>query len=103
MTFDTSRYFFSVDAGADFDDPSIYEFNEYARGGQIMEEDLRVAQLDLKRNLDFGRHTASIKFGAKRIDRKKDSDQDLIVFDGFEDDLTLERLHRSRQERVLFE
>jgi TonB-dependent receptor len=90
MSYDTSDLFFTVDAGDEFHDPANYEFNEYARGGQIMEEDLRVAQIDLKRAMNFGSRTGSIKFGAKRIGREKTSDQDLVVYDGFEDDLTLE-------------
>lgn len=89
MTYDTSDLFFTVDAGPSFHDPAGYEFNEYLRGGQVVLEDVFALQFDLERDLDFGNRSATIKFGAKRVDREKDSDQDMDVFDGYEGDLTL--------------
>ena len=87
MTYDTSSLFFTVDAGPVFHDAAGYEFNEYLRGGQVVLEEVFALQFDLERDLDFGNRSATIKFGAKRVDREKDSDQNMDVFDGFEDDL----------------
>jgi TonB-dependent receptor len=87
MTYDTSDLFFTVDADPAFHDPAGYEFNEYLRGGQFILEEVFALQLDLERDLDFGGRSATIKFGAKRVNRDKNSDQDMDVFDGFEDDL----------------
>lgn len=89
MTYDTSSLFFDVDAGADFHDPGLYEFNEYLRGGQVVLEEVNAIQIDLEREVSFGNNPGSIKFGAKLVDREKTSDQDMNVYDGFEDDFTL--------------
>ena len=88
--YDTSSLFFTVDAGPGFHDPSLYEFNEYLRGGQIITEDITAFQVDLERDLEFGNSPATIKFGVKQVDRDKQSDQDMDVFDGYADDLTLD-------------
>src|SRR5690606_35015951 len=89
MTYDTSDLFFTVDAGPTFHDPDLYEFNEYATGGQNILEEVTAFQLDLERDLMVGERATTIKFGAKRVSRDKRSDQDLEVFDGFADDLLL--------------
>jgi TonB-dependent receptor len=89
MTYDTSDLFFTVDAGPAFHDPAGYEFNEYLRGGQVILEEVFALKFDLERDLDFGNRSATIKFGAKHVNREKNSDQDMDVFDGYEDDLTL--------------
>ena len=89
MTYDTSELFFTVDAGPGFHDPTIYEFNEYLRGGQLVVEDVNVLQLDLEREIEIGDNPIAVKFGAKRTEREKTSDQNMTVYDGFGDDLTL--------------
>lgn len=89
MTYDTSDLFFRVEGGPGFHDESLYEFNEYLRGGQIIVEDVLALQFDLEREISFGSYPGTIKFGAKRVEREKTSDQDMDVFDGFADDLTL--------------
>jgi TonB-dependent receptor len=89
MTYDTSSLFFTVDGGPGFHDPALYEFNEYITGGQNVLEEIVAFQFDLERDLNFGDRSASIKFGAKRVNRDKTSDQNLDVFDGFADDFIL--------------
>lgn len=89
MTYDTSGLFFMVDAGPDFNDPALFEFNEYLRGGQVVVEDVLAFQFDLEREIAVGNNPGTIKFGAKFTERDKQSDQDLIVYDGFDGDLTL--------------
>ncbi|MGH8167419.1 MAG: TonB-dependent receptor domain-containing protein, partial [Woeseiaceae bacterium] len=78
--------FFTVDAGPDFHDPDLYEFNEYITGGQNVLEEVVAFQVDLEREVNFGDLPGSIKFGAKRVNRDKTSDQNLDVYDGFADD-----------------
>lgn len=90
MDYDTSNLFFTVDAGPDFNDPSLFEFNEYLRGGQIITEDIDAFAVDLERDIDFANTTATIKFGAKQVERDKRSDQDMVAFDGYAVDLTLD-------------
>jgi TonB-dependent receptor len=89
MTYDTSRKFFSVDAGPDFHRASEYEFNEYARGGQLVEEEVRSGQLDLQRSFQIGGNAATLKFGGKQVARDKTSDQEMVVYDAFDDDLLM--------------
>ncbi len=89
MSYDTSDLFFDVNAGPEFHDPSLYEFNEYIRGGQMIDGENTAFEINLQRDLDFGDHAGYIKFGAKRMTRDKHSDQNLTVFDGFADDLLL--------------
>lgn len=90
MDYDTSSLFFTVDTTAEFNDPGFYEFNEYLRGGQIITEDVTAFQLDLERGLDVGENGLTLKFGAKQVERDKKSDQNMDVFDGYVDDLTLD-------------
>jgi TonB-dependent receptor len=90
MTYDTSDLFFTVDAGPTFHDPDMYEFNEHARGGQNILEEVTAFQFDLERDLTVADRITTVKFGAKRISRDKTSNQDLEVFDGFADDLLLD-------------
>lgn len=92
MTYDTSNRFFRVDAGPDFEDPDNFEFSEAARGHQLIEEDLRVAQLDFKRRFIWNDRDGFVKFGAKRIGRESTSDQDMIVYDGFDGDYLLSQV-----------
>jgi TonB-dependent receptor len=89
MNYDTSDLFFTVDAGPAFHDPAMYEFNEYLRGGQIIVEDVTAFQLDLEKDLAFADNAMTLKFGAKQVEREKTSDQNMDVFDGYVDDLTL--------------
>jgi TonB-dependent receptor len=91
MSYDTSDYFWVVSAGPEFQDAANFEFNEHSRGGQIIEEQLRIGQLDFKRDVTFGDNAGFFKFGAKLISRESTSDQDLTVYDGFagEEDLLL--------------
>ena len=89
MTYDTSSLFFRVNAPEEFNDPGLYEFNEYLRGSQTVLEEVVALQFDLEREINFGNNPGSIKFGAKHVDREKTSDQEMAVYDGFEDDLTL--------------
>lgn len=89
MTYDTGRRFFSVDAGPGFHDPSAYEFNQYSRGGQLVEEEVKVGQLDLERFFRGGSVEGSIKFGGKLVNRDKRSNQDMVVYDGFDGDLLM--------------
>lgn len=90
MSYDTSDLFFRVETGAGFDEPGNYEFNEYARGGQNVLEEVKSAEVNAERSLIIADRFLTMKFGAKIVDRDKESDQDMQVFDGFEDDLTLE-------------
>lgn len=91
MSYDTSSMFWRVEASspADFNDPALYEFNEYLRGGQTVVEDVTAVELDLERDIDIGDTAVLLKFGIKSTDREKTSDQDMDVFDGYADDLTL--------------
>ena len=91
MSFDTSDQFWHVDASDPeaFNDPSLYEFNEYLRGGQSIVEDVTAAEVDFERGIDIGDTPVLLRFGAKSTDRDKTSDQDMEVFDGFDGDLTL--------------
>ncbi len=91
MSFDTSDQFWHVDASDPdaFNDPSLYEFNEYLRGGQTIVEDVTALEIDFERGIDIGDTPVLLRFGAKSTDRDKTSDQDMEVFDGFDGDLTL--------------
>ncbi len=95
MTYDTSDYYFRVDAGPEFYDAANFEFDETAQGGQLIEEKLRVGQVDLRRDFDRGSRSGYIKAGAKFIGRKSDSNQDMIVYDGFDGDLLLSDVARA--------
>ncbi len=86
MSYDTSTKFFDVDAGPDVYDATRFEFHETDQGRQNIEEDLHVFQADVTRHFDYGERTGSIKFGAKLIDREQTSDQDMVVYDGFDGD-----------------
>jgi TonB-dependent receptor len=86
MLYDTSDHFWVVSAGPEFQDTDSFEFNEYSRGGQLIEEDLRIGQLDFKRDVSFGDNSGFVKFGAKFIGRESTSDQDMVVYDGFDSD-----------------
>ncbi len=96
MTYDTSRRFFNVDAGDIVFDPERFEFNEAGQGGQLIEEDMTIGQVDLQRDLMLGSTPASIKFGTKVIDREQTSDQDFDIYDGFEDDYLMSQVVQSR-------
>jgi len=83
MTYDTSKKFFNVDAGPTVHDPSLFEFDEARNDKQLIKEDLNIGQIDVTRDLEFGTNTGSIKFGAKSVSRKQDSDRDTDNYDGF--------------------
>ena len=93
-TYDTSRFFWNVDGGAPFYDASGYDFDEVSRNRQLVEEKLKIAQLDLKREFDFGSGLGYWKVGAKLTDRDKDSDQDGNVYDGFDGDYLLDSVSK---------
>ncbi len=87
MTYDISDYYWHVDAPAGFYDASLYEFDEAARGHQLIEEKLKIGQVDLRRDIEWGNgRSGFIKGGAKYVSRKNTSDQDMIVYDGFDGD-----------------
>ena len=92
MTYDTSDRFFRVDAGPEFGDPERFEFSEAALGHQLIEEDLRIGQVDLKRRVMWGDNDGFVKFGAKYISRESTSDQDMTVYDGFDGDFLLSQV-----------
>ena len=89
MTYDTSNYYWIVNAGPEFQDAAGFEFNEASRGGQLIEEELLVGQADALRNLFWGDLPGFVKFGAKLVNRDSSSDQDMIVYDGFDGDFLL--------------
>ncbi|MCU0975423.1 MAG: TonB-dependent receptor [Steroidobacteraceae bacterium] len=93
-TYDTSKFFWSVDGGAPFADAAGYEFNEVFRGRQIVEEELTVLRADLRRELSFGDAPGYFKVGAKLTSRDKTSDAEADVFDGYAGDLTLDQVDR---------
>jgi TonB-dependent receptor len=65
------------------------------RARQLVEEDLLQAQVDFNHEMDFGSYPGYWKAGAKFTGRDKDSDAEGDVYDGFEDDLTLDSVARS--------
>ncbi|HKU14869.1 MAG TPA: TonB-dependent receptor [Steroidobacteraceae bacterium] len=89
MRYDISDRFWRVDAGPEFEDPDNFEFSEADRGHQLIEEDLRIGQLDLKRSFVWNDRDGFVKFGAKHISRESTSDQDMEVYDGFDGDYLL--------------
>jgi TonB-dependent receptor len=95
MTYDTSRRFFNVDGGSAVYDVDAYEFDEAVVGGQLIKEDLKIGQFDLGRDLMFGSNAGSIKFGAKYVSRKQTSDQDMDVYDGYEDEYLMSSVAKS--------
>lgn len=92
MSYDTSDFFWVVNAPAEFQDADAFEFEEAARGHQLIQEDLRVGQVDLRRDFVWGERTGFLKFGAKLISRESTSDQDMIVYDGFDGDFLLSQV-----------
>ncbi len=92
MSYDTSNYFWVVDAGPEFQDAGNFEFGEMARGGQLIEEDLRIGQVDLKRDFEWSGGSGFLKFGAKYASRENTSDQDMTVYDGFDGDYLLSQV-----------
>ncbi len=93
MTYDISDYYWHVDAPAGFYDAAGYEFDEAARGHQLIEEKLRIGQVDLRRDIEWGDgRSGFLKGGAKLISRKLTSDQDMIVYDGFDGDFLLSQV-----------
>ena len=92
MTYDTSNYFWRVDAGPEFDDADNFEFSEADRGHQLIEEDLRIGQVDFRRAFTWNDRDGFLKFGAKHLTRESTSDQDMIVYDGFDGDYLLSQV-----------
>jgi TonB-dependent receptor len=95
MSYDTSDFFWTVSAPAGFQDADAFEFSEASRGHQLIKEDLRVGQVDLRRDFVLREHSGYIKFGAKLISRENTSDQDMIVYDGFDGDYLLSEVSRN--------
>ncbi len=90
MAYDTSDYFPRIDTDGAFQDPAFWEFNEVARNHQIVEEDLRILQADLRHDVTFGAQSSGyLKGGVKRTSREKTSDLGGPIYDGFADDLFL--------------
>jgi len=89
MSYDTSDFFFVVNAPPEFQDASAFEFEEAARGGQLIEEKLHIGQADFRRDFVWQDRTGFLKFGAKVVSRESTSDQDMIVYDGFDGDYFL--------------
>lgn len=96
MTYDTSRRFFSVDAGPGIFDPARFEFEEAVQGGQLIEEEMLIGQVDLTREIALGGNPGSIKFGGKLVDRDQTSDQDMDVYNGFDGDYLMSQVSLSR-------
>lgn len=94
MSYDTSRFFFGVDAGPEFNEPGNWEFKEVERASQIVKEDLQVLQLDLRRDLQWRDRPGYLKFGGKYTSREKTSDENTLILDGFEDDFLLSSVFR---------
>ncbi|HEU4484304.1 MAG TPA: TonB-dependent receptor [Povalibacter sp.] len=92
MSYDTSNFFWVVDAGPEFQDPANFEFKKAARGAQVIEEDLRIGQADFKRTFDWKENSGFLKFGAKFVSRESTSDQNMIVYDGFDGDYRLSQV-----------
>lgn len=99
--YDTSDFFWRVDGGEPFADAGAYEFNEVVRGGQLVEEQLLVAQADLRRELDFGASPGFLKAGLKYTTRDKDSDATGVVYDGFDGDFTLDTVAKPGRDGFL--
>jgi TonB-dependent receptor len=95
MSYDTSDYFWVVNAGPEFQDSDNFEFNQAAIGGQLIEEDLRTVQGDVTRHFEWDDKSGFIKFGAKFISRESVSDQDMTVYDGFDGDYLLTQVARA--------
>ena len=95
MTYDISDKFWRVDTGPEFEDPNNFEFSEAARGHQLIEEDLRIGQLDFRRNFTWSDRDGFLKFGAKYISRESTSDQDMTVYDGVDGDYLLSDVARA--------
>ena len=95
MTYDTSSLFFDVEAGPAFEDADGFEFEEHLRAKQMVEEELNVVQVDLRRDVVLGDRNGFFKFGAKLLDRQKTSDQNALVYDGFDGDFLLSQVMRS--------
>lgn len=93
-SYDTSNFFWNVDGGAPFQDDTGYEFNEVARSGQIVTEELVSAQLDLRREIYVGDAPGYWKVGAKFTGRDKESDASGTIYDGYDGDLTLDQVSK---------
>jgi TonB-dependent receptor len=99
MSYDVSQFFFNVDGGAAFSNSANFEFDELELARQLVEEDLDVFRLDFKRDVWFGDNPGFLKFGAKLISREKTSDQEALVYDGFDGDLLLTQVDRPGKRR----
>lgn len=99
MSYDTSSFFFDVDGGAAFDDPSNSEFDELELASQIVEEKLNVFRVDLRREMRIVGNPGYIKFGAKFTGREKTSDENARVYDGFDGDFLMSQVSRAGKTR----
>ncbi len=72
-------------------DASNYEFDEIGFENREAVENLFQAQFDYRHAIEFG-DDSSIKFGAKFLDREKTSDENAMIYDGYDGDLTLDML-----------
>jgi TonB-dependent receptor len=99
MSYDTSDFFWVVTAPPVFQDASAFEFEEAARGHQLIQEKLRIGQADFRRDFQWNDRTGFVKFGAKVVSRESTSDQDMIVYDGFDGDFLLSQVAQSGDPR----
>lgn len=70
-------------------DASIYEFDEIGFENREAVENLFQARADYRRPISFG-EDSSIQFGLKYLDREKTSDENAMIYDGYDGDLTLD-------------
>jgi TonB-dependent receptor len=98
MTYDTSTRFFNVTAGPQARDASLFEFDQLNDGGQLIEEEMKIGQFELRRNVQWGDRRGYVEFGSKLVDRDQVSDQDMNVYDGFDGDLLLSQVMQPGRE-----
>ncbi|MEQ9315037.1 MAG: TonB-dependent receptor plug domain-containing protein, partial [Henriciella sp.] len=70
-------------------DATNYEFDEIGFENREAVENLFQAQADYRHAIDFG-DDSSLKFGVKYLDREKTSDENAMIYDGYDGDLTLD-------------
>lgn len=82
------KFKFTPDASAY--DPSNFEFDEIGYENREAVENLFQAKIDYRHAISFG-DDSSIKVGAKIISREKSSDENAMIYDGYDgSDLTLD-------------
>lgn len=90
-SYDLSDRLFRYTADQSAFDPSIYEFDETSYEHRLAVEKLLQARVDYRMPIGLGTGS-DIQVGAKITDRKKTSDADSMIYDGFDgDDLMLDQ------------